>query len=125
MSGNKEQVAYVLQQGAIGPLCQALSIDDPQVLAVVMDALSNILKLAACSHDDLVSVTSQIEECGGLDKIEDLQNHRNEEIYKLAFDLIDKYFTEDVEELPENMADGEYTFGANAAADHQQTKFEF
>lgn len=122
LSGNKEQVAYVLQQGAISPLCQALSIDDPQVLAVVMDALSNILKLAASNDDDLLSVTSQIEECGGLDKIEDLQNHRNEEIYKLAFDLIDKYFTEDSEELPDNINENEYTFGA---ASTEQPKFEF
>lgn len=123
LSGNKEQVAYVLQQGAIEPLCQALSIDDPQVLVVVMDALSNILKLAASTDEDLLSVTSQIEECGGLDKIEELQNHRNEEIYKLAFDLIDKYFTEDGEELPENMNDAEYMFDAPVAS--EQPKFEF
>lgn len=126
LSGNKEQVAYVLQQGVVGPLCQALGIDDPQVLVVVMDALSNILKLAAGADDDLLSVTAQIEECGGLDKIEELQSHRNEEIYKLAFDLIDKYFTEDGDELPENMNETEYTFAAGAppSASHQP-KFEF
>ena len=32
----------------------------------------------------------------GLDKIEMLQQHENEEIYKLAYEIIDNFFTGDV-----------------------------
>jgi hypothetical protein len=96
LSGKREQVAYVLQLGVLSPFCQLLSTDDPQILVVVLDGINNILKMASSDENDLLAVTSQIEECSGLDKIEELQNHRNEEIYKLAFDIIDRYFTEEV-----------------------------
>lgn len=96
LSGKREQVAYVLEQGVLQPFCQLLATDDPQILVVVLDGISNILKMASSNYNDLVSITSQIEECNGLDKIEELQSHRNEEIYKLAFEIIDKYFSEEV-----------------------------
>ena len=59
------------------------------MVQVVLDGINNILKLAA---DDVEPVCRVIEECGGLDKIERLQDHENEEIYKLAYEIVDNYF---------------------------------
>ena len=41
-----------------------------------------------------------IEKCSGLDKIEQLQTHENEEIYRLAYEIIDQYFSDGDEEDP-------------------------
>ena len=59
---------------------------------MVLDGIHNLLKLAG---KDLENVTSQIEECGGLDKIESLQNHENVDIYKLAYEIIECHFNDE------------------------------
>ena len=64
-----------------------------QIIQVLLDGLGNILKLAG---PDAEFVATAIEEAGGMEKIEKLQQHKNEDIYKLAYTIIDKYFTSDV-----------------------------
>lgn len=62
-------------------------------LQVVLDGLSNMLKMAGENADQ---VANMIEECGGIDKIEALQSHEKVEIYKMAYDIIEQYFAGEV-----------------------------
>lgn len=113
ISGKKEQVAYVVQQGVIPPFCNMLSVKDPQVVQVVLDGINNILRLAG---DEADAVAQMIEECGGLDKIEGLQSHENSDIYKMAFNIIDTYF-DDSEDVDNVAPEEGYSFDADVPQD--------
>lgn len=89
VGGTPEQVRFLVSQRAIDPMCNLLSCKDVQVIQVILDGLCNILKMAG---PDLPHVTLAIEEAGGLDKIEALQQHENGDIYKMAYSVIDNYF---------------------------------
>ena len=41
-------------------------------------------------------VAMMIEECGGLDRIENLQTHENEAIYHKALQIIETFFPDEV-----------------------------
>jgi importin subunit alpha-2 len=77
--GNVEQIAMLWQFGAIAPLCNLLEAMEPKTILVVLDGLANILA-AAEKMGELEKVLLHVEECGGLDRIEDLQSHDNVEI---------------------------------------------
>lgn len=91
ISGSKPQIELLVERGVIEPMCDLLAVKDSQVIQVVLDGLNNILRMAGSNHQ---LIATAIEQCGGLDKIEALQNHENEEIYQLAYDIIDKYFSD-------------------------------
>ena len=55
-----------------------------------------ILLQAADSIGQVEAVAVMVEEAGGVDKIEQLQQHENEDVYNAAYNVIDKYFAGDV-----------------------------
>ncbi|XP_050069581.1 importin subunit alpha-3 [Anopheles maculipalpis] len=95
ISGNREQVAQLINDGAVQPFCDLLMCQDCQVINVVLDGINNMLKLAGPHAEHVANL---IEECDGVSKIEVLQNHENVEIYKLAYDIIEQFFSDDVDE---------------------------
>uniref|UniRef100_A0A674AHN1 Importin subunit alpha n=1 Tax=Salmo trutta TaxID=8032 RepID=A0A674AHN1_SALTR len=125
ISGRKDQVEYLVQQNVVPPFCSLLSVKDSQVVQVVLDGLKNVLIMAG---DEASTIAEIIEECGGLEKIENLQQHENEDIYKLAFEIIDQYFSgDDIDEdpslIPEATQGG--TFNFDPATNLQAKEFKF
>uniref|UniRef100_A0A4W6CFP4 Importin subunit alpha n=1 Tax=Lates calcarifer TaxID=8187 RepID=A0A4W6CFP4_LATCA len=96
--GTPEQIRYLVNLGCIKPLCDLLTVMDSKIVQVALNGLENILRLGeqeAKQENNGTGVNpycSLIEEAYGLDKIEFLQSHDNQEIYQKAFDLIEHYF---------------------------------
>jgi len=93
--GTADHIKYLVSQGVIKPLCDLLSSSDTQMITVVLEALANILKVGkkmskAFNGENKFAIF--IEEAEGLDKIEDLQNHENTDIYKKSVSILEKYY---------------------------------
>lgn len=113
--GSVQQIVFLCQSGALKPFCDLLDVADEKLLCVVMDGLANILS-AASKHGEADKVCIMIEECEGLDKIENLQNHENEMVYKKALDIIEGFFNDEEESGgPEGNGD-EFAFSAPTAS---------
>ncbi|KAK5265811.1 Importin subunit alpha-1 [Exophiala xenobiotica] len=123
-----DQIRYLVSQGCIKPLCDLLACPDNKIIQVALDGLENILKVGEMDKEaaDARAPEAQvnryalfIEEAGGMEKIHDCQNNANEEIYMKAYNIIERYFSDeedagaDIEELaPQANATG-FTLGTN------------
>lgn len=79
-------------------MCNLLDAKDAKTILVVLDGLANVLA-AAEKMGELEKVSLHIEECQGLDRIENLQNHDNVEIYHKALAILEQYFSTEVSAL--------------------------
>lgn len=115
---------YVIDQGAIPPLCELLSVTDTKIIQVAFNGLENILKLGAIEAKRTNGPNPyaiMIEECFGLDKIEYLQSHENIEVYQKAFHIIETYFgVDDDEHLPQQGESAPFEFGTSAGQTNGQ-----
>lgn len=94
--GTPEQIIFLVEKYAIlKPFCDLLESPDPRIAQVVLNGIENFFKLAE-KINAVESICLLMEEIGAVDKIEALQNHDNEEIYKQAFGLVERYFSDGV-----------------------------
>jgi hypothetical protein len=125
-----DQIRYLVNQGCIRPLCDLLACPDNKIIQVALDGLENILKVgdldkqAAGDTDQINRYALFIEECGGMEKIHDCQTNANEEIYMKAYNIIEKYFSDEEENADEAMGQNPQ-FGFGAANGTQQGGFNF
>jgi importin subunit alpha-1 len=122
--GTAEQIRYLVTQQCIRPLCDLLTVQDSRIINVALEGIENILKLGEEDKEksgaELNDFSRLVEEADGMDKLETLQSHANDEIYGRAVKILENYFGLDEEEVqgiqPEVAADGsQFQFGAGEA----------
>uniref|UniRef100_A0A7S1ES96 IBB domain-containing protein n=1 Tax=Timspurckia oligopyrenoides TaxID=708627 RepID=A0A7S1ES96_9RHOD len=123
--GSEDQVAFLVERGCIPPLCALLDVADARIVQVALEGIENILKVGA-TRQNMSNVEQQnvysdlVEQCGGLDKIELLQSHTNQEIYERAVKILELYFGADEEQI-DSLApavDGnQFAFGVPSTGD--------
>ncbi|KAG1825834.1 armadillo-type protein [Suillus subaureus] len=120
------QIRYLVSQGCIKPLCDLLTMMDNKIIQVALDGLDNILKVGetdkqAGGPGSVNQYALYVEEAGGMITIHNLQSHDNLEIYKKAFNIMDKYFPDEEEvdaaiSAPNVDASGAFAFHSDVTA---------
>jgi HEAT repeat protein len=92
--GSSDQIRYMVRQNLIEPMCELLLTSDVRIILVALEGLENLLKegdkdLKDTGENEYANI---IENCNGLDSIEELQNHQNNEIYEKAVNILETYF---------------------------------
>ncbi|KAL1565137.1 Inositol monophosphatase 1 [Salvia divinorum] len=101
--GTHDQIKLLVQAGCIKPLCDLLLCPDPRIVTVCLEGLENILKVGEAEKNqgnsrDVNVFAQMIDDAEGLEKIENLQSHDNNEIYEKAVKILETYWLEEDDE---------------------------
>ena len=71
-----KKILYIVHNGTIPALCSILTVSDPKIITVALEGLENILKAGMERPGEINDRILEIfSDCGGIDKLEELQDH--------------------------------------------------
>ncbi|EER15237.1 importin alpha, putative [Perkinsus marinus ATCC 50983] len=94
--GTPAQVRYVVDHyKAISAICTVLNVKDSRMVQVALEAIEGILKVGSEVQEKSGASVNRylelLEECGGLDKIEELQQDSSKDVYERAVSILEGY----------------------------------
>jgi len=99
-SANFVQYSALVEKGILRALCSVLRMNEARVIAVALEGIDNILKAGQEHYSHLGQenqFTIKLEVEGGLDILENLQQHQNVQIYQRALKILENYFQDEDE----------------------------
>lgn len=115
---NAQRATTLVQLGAIPGMVKMLSVNDAAMQKLMLEAIGTLLEAGetvAKGKGGDNPFLLPFDEAEGVDKLEALQSHHNEDIYEKAVGLLERYFGEDDDDdenlLPNTAGEG-FSFGA-------------
>jgi hypothetical protein len=134
-NGKPEHISYMVRQGLLPPLCNILPCNDAKIVMVALEGIENTLKVGqkeAEARGTDNHYCDIIEECGGIDKLEKLQHHGNDDVYEKAQSIISVFFRGDeVDEECTSMvpqvssSSNEFAFGTSSGFNNGGNSSQF
>jgi hypothetical protein len=92
--GKPTHIDYLVKQGCIIPMLDLLDSNDIRLLRVILEAIENILNTGKIynQNNSINRYVKIIEQADGLEKLENLQHHKNNDIYEKSLKILEKYF---------------------------------
>ncbi len=100
-NGTPAQIRYLVEQGSVPVMCELLAQQNTKLITLAMEAIHRMLKVGQHSADERGEnnkICVFVEQCGGFDKLEHLQQHDHDYIRGLAMRLIAEYWPKAVDE---------------------------
>jgi hypothetical protein len=90
---NIKQIWYFIKIGVIKNLCEILNINDYDIMIRCIYSLKKLLEISRQFDTKMYEcVIISIEKNGGLDKLEQLQEHQNNTIYENVLYILENFF---------------------------------
>ena len=103
--GNDNQIQYLIEEGVIPCVCEmATAAVDEAVITVALDDVCLVLEWGE-RVGRLGDTMDLVESCGGLEKLEDLTGHPSDEVYQMAYRLVERYFGIDYDAEQDSLMD--------------------
>lgn len=120
-ASSPQQVLLIAEHyGIVEPMCAMLQANDPRMVTITLDFIDELCKAGAAVAADKGEGENRaviwLDEAGGIDKLEELQEHKNEDIYRKAVHILETFLGDSDEEdaalaAPGTCAGGGFQFG--------------
>lgn len=101
-SADSTYLIKLVELGVLRCLIDLLDVGEAKIILITLDALEMILRLNESYPQ--INLLTMMDEYGGVEMIEKLQEHQHQKVYERAVHMIEKYFGVEDEEDGENIA---------------------